>query len=146
MFRLIAVSLIVGSVCAFWGADSDNYGDFSMNSYKDYDDNDGRYNGLGNRFYDDNDNDSYRNRFLMAGFGRRQRWQQTRRQQSRTRFNPASRRSSRSQGKFSWGSFQCQLQQHPVQTQSRQTTQTRFQSQHGFFGGKMFYDLDFLEY
>ncbi|CAC5410756.1 unnamed protein product [Mytilus coruscus] len=147
MFREIIVSVLVGSICAqFWDRDSDNYGDSFVRKYRDYRDSDS--NGLYDDYNNNNDDDSdesYRNRFLVGGFRRRQSWRQRavglqpRRQQTFSRFNTARRRSQNRNFRNSRRSSRVQSQRRPsfnVQQRTlRNSARNRFQTNRNFFGG-----------
>ena len=140
MLRKVLFLLFLGSVCAFWDVDSDNYRDSRVDDHRDYNSNDdlhdndsGNYkdNDLNDDLYD-NDSDD-KNRFPMGGFGRRTWGQQRsfgfqpRRRQQVSRFNPFNRRSGNSgswrQRPNLWNSFQTQPQRR-VQSQPQRRVQS----------------------
>ena len=150
MFSKVAlIVLFVGSVSAFWDADSDNYRDSRVDDYRDYNSN---YD-----LYDNDDSDDfYKNRLFMGGLGRRTWGQQRsfgfqpRRRQQVSRFNMFNRRSRNSGFRRPrptqnlWSAFQTQPQSRfqsrsrfnrPTQS-FRSTTQNFFQPQRNVFGGK----------
>ena len=140
MLRKVLFLLFLGSVCAFWDVDSDNYRDSRVDDQRDYNSNNDRHdnesgdykdNDLNDDLYD-NDSDD-KNRFPMGGFGRRTWGQQRsfgfqpRRRQQVSRFNPFNRRSGNSgswrQRPNLWNSFQTQPQRR-VQSQPQRRVQS----------------------